>query len=167
MTQSKIWLGFAVVLGLLVLLLAGEAAAKSPMKAPVPSQIVAAKKVFISNGGSDAISLVAFKRDGDRDAPYNLFYAAMKTWGRHELVATPAEGDLVMEVRFAAPLIDADKIPTYAPQLSILIFDAQTHFLLWTITEPTEGAYRKATFERNLDETFTNVIRYLKEISAG
>jgi hypothetical protein len=159
------WLWFAASFLLSVLFLPGQVAAKSTTKAPVPSQIISAKKVFISNGGSDAISLAAFKKDGDRDKPYNLFYATMKTWGKYELVSTPGEAHLVMEVRFGAPLIDADKLPTYAPQLSVLIFDAQTHFLLWTITEPTEGAYRKATFERNLDETFANVMKELKQLS--
>ena len=33
-------------------------------------------------------------------APYNRFSAAMKSWGRYELVASPAEAGLVFEIRF-------------------------------------------------------------------
>ena len=32
---------------------------------------------------------------------YNEFYAAMKSWGRYELVSSPADADMVFEIRFA------------------------------------------------------------------
>ena len=50
--------------------------------APVPAQVITAKKVFVSNGGVDRQALAAFKRAGDTNEPYNRFYAAMKSWGR-------------------------------------------------------------------------------------
>ena len=44
---------------------------------------------------------------GGSNEPYNRFYAAMKSWGRYELVASPADADWVFEIRFTAPLVDS------------------------------------------------------------
>ena len=64
----------------------------------------------------------------------------MKNWGRYELVGSPSDADLVFEISFAAPMVGADKLTTFAPNLRLEILDAKTHFLLWTIIEPVDGA---------------------------
>ena len=74
----------------------------------------------------------------------------MKSWGRYELVASPADADLVFELRFTAPIADFGKTAIYEPQLGLSIFDTKTHFVLWTLTEPVQGAFRKATWEKNV-----------------
>jgi hypothetical protein len=75
--------------------LAGANPASDPVPqvvaAPVPIQILTGKKLFVSNGISTATPDVP-------NLPYNEFYADMKAWGRYELVATPADADLVFEV---------------------------------------------------------------------
>jgi hypothetical protein len=134
--------------------------------APVPVQISAAKKVFISNAGLDGKSSFLFQKAGESDQPYNRFYAAMKSWGRYELASTPADADLVFEIRFAAPLSGCQSLNTYDPQFGITILDAKTHFTLWALSVPVEGAYRKATFEKNLDEGLAALMNNLKSLSA-
>lgn len=89
----------------------------------------------------------------------------MKNWGRYELVGSPADADLVFEISFAAPLVAADKLSTFAPYLRLEILDAKTHFLLWTIVEPVEGAYRKATWGKNFNTGVTNLVSDLKNIT--
>ena len=111
----------------------------------MPAPIVTAKKVFISNGGVDRAAPAAFKRAGDSNEPYNRFYAAMKSWGRYDLVASPADADLVFDLRFTAPNADLGKTAIYEAQLGLSIFAAKTHFVLWTLTEPVQGAFRRAT----------------------
>ena len=133
--------------------------------APMPTAIQTAKRVFLGNAGVDSMSIPAFRKSGDVNQPYNWFYVAMKNWGRYELVGSPADADLVFEISFAAPLIGADKISTYAPCLRLEILDAKTHFLLWTIVEPVEGAYRKATWESNFNTGVTNLVSDLKNIT--
>jgi len=63
--------------------------------APLPSQILTAKKVFISNAGG-LLDLNVVTGDPRRD--YNEFYAAMQTWGHYSLVGSPAEADLVVQI---------------------------------------------------------------------
>jgi hypothetical protein len=75
---------------------------KTVPPAPVPPQILAAKKIFIANAGGEQPSEES-QYSGDADRSYNQFYAAMKTWGRYELVSSPAEADLWFEIRFTAP----------------------------------------------------------------
>jgi hypothetical protein len=135
--------------------------------APLPTAIQTAKRVFLGNAGVDVSSLTAFRNSGGVSQPYDWFYAAMKNWGRYELVGSPADADLVFEISFAAPLVGADKLATFAPNLRLEILDAKTHFLLWTIIEPVDGAYRKATWEKNFTTGMTNLVSDLKNITTA
>jgi hypothetical protein len=67
--------------------------------APLPAQILTAKKVFISYAGGESNSRLA-GYSGVTDRTYNQFYASLKTWGHYDLVPTPAEAELVFEISF-------------------------------------------------------------------
>lgn len=132
--------------------------------APVPAQIAAAKKVFISNGSVD--NTLVFQRIGDPDRPYNQFYAAMKAWGHYELVSNPADADLVLELRFAAPLWGSGEgLSSFAPQLRLTILDAKTRFILWTLTEPVPEATRDVNFVKNFNQGMTNLVNDVARIA--
>jgi hypothetical protein len=133
--------------------------------APMPTAIQTAKRVFLGNAGVDGNSIPAFRMGGDVNQPYNWFYAAMKNWGRYELVGSPADADLVFEISFAAPLVGTEKLLTSAPYLRLEILDAKTHFLLWAIVEPIDGAYRKTTWDKNFNTGVTNLVGDLKNIT--
>ena len=133
--------------------------------APVPAQILTSKKAFVSNAGLDSLSAAALKREGDPDRPYRQFYAAMKSWGRYELVTAPGDADLVFEIRFTAPLDTCGNSTCYAPQLGLAILDAKTHFTLWTLVEPVNGAFRKATWDKNFNQGMTDLMNDLKKLA--
>jgi len=141
-----------------------EAQQQKQSAAPIPSLIIAANKVFISNAGADSISLAAFRRAGDPDQLYNQFYAAMKSWGRYDPVSAPADADLVFAIRFTAPLSDCGKLATYEPQIELSFLDSRTHFALWTFTEPVQGAYRKSTWNKNFSEGMASLMNDLKSL---
>jgi len=67
--------------GLLISLLTqlSAAQAKQDEQAPIPAQIVAAKKVFIANGGGDDPGMPDPLFSGGSDRPYNQFYASLKS----------------------------------------------------------------------------------------
>src|SRR5258708_38034840 len=71
--------------------------------APIPSQISAAKRVFVANAGGEQPPSDGQQFSGDSDRAYNQFYAAMKTWGKYELVGAPADADLWFEIRLKIP----------------------------------------------------------------
>jgi hypothetical protein len=135
--------------------------------APVPGQLLTAKKVFVSNAGMDARAVEAFQKLGDPNHPYNLFYASMKSWGRYELVGSPAEADLVAEIRFNIPIADCDKIVAFAPQFEVVILDSRTHFVLWTLTGPIQGAWRKGTLNKNINSAMTHMMADFRNLVSG
>jgi hypothetical protein len=59
--------------------------------APIPAQILTAKKVFIANGGGDESRYDAVSYSDGPDRAYNEFYTSMKTWGRYELGSRSGE----------------------------------------------------------------------------
>jgi len=154
-----------VTLGMAVNAVTQDVGKPATATAPMPTAIQTAKRVFVGNAGVDGMSVQTFRRSGDMNQPYNWFYVAMKNWGRYVLVGSPADADLVFEISFAAPLVGADKISTFAPYLRLEILDAKTHFLLWTIVEPVEGAYRKATWENHFNTGVRNLVIDLKNIT--
>jgi hypothetical protein len=133
--------------------------------APIPAQILTGKKAFISNGESTAAT-------GIPNLTYNEFYAAMKTWGRYELVATPADADLVFEIRFVAPagpvnVMGGSGGSAAAPQFRLLILDPKSRVVLWPFSEHVENALRAATARKNFEEAMSNLVEDVKKLVAG
>jgi len=109
-----------------------------------------------------------FKRVRGPNEPYEQFYVAMKHLGRYELVGAPADADLVLQLRFSAPLNSCE---TYQPQLTLEILDTKTHFLLWTFTEAVKDVGRHPLFEvnanwdKNLKEGIDNLVEDLTRLA--
>jgi hypothetical protein len=114
--------------------------------APVPPQITSARRVFVSNAGSDSYGPEVYyhltKYDGGPDRLYHSFYAALTQWGRLELVAEPARADVVYAVRFASPVVaKRDSIDlVYDPQINVTIVDPRTQITLWSALAPVGAA---------------------------
>jgi hypothetical protein len=128
--------------------------------APVPEQITAAKSVFIANGGVGANLVGSMKPLGGRDAAYNQFYAAMKTWGRYQLAPSPEQADLVFEIQFRY-------VTGPALELGVTIIDAKTHFTLWRVTEYVQPANRQATWKKNFAAAITALLDDVKNLVAS
>jgi hypothetical protein len=146
--------GFAI--GLLLVPVFGAEQTKETAAAPVPAQIVTAKRVFISNAGGESF-LFPGEFSGTPDRAYNQFYAALKSWGRYELVPTPAEADLVLEIRLIAPIggvsvTNGDGSSWTDPQFQLKILDPKTRVGLWTFIEHIQRANMHATRAKNIDQ---------------
>ena len=126
---------------------------------PIPEQIAAAKNIFISNMGADPGGLlILMNAIKDRDATYNQFYAALKSWGHFNIVAKPSDADLV----FQLGLVDHAQYPA---RMTLVIYDEQSHYPLWTLSEPLEGAARQATWQKNFSVCVNALIGDLKRIA--
>lgn len=122
---------------------------QTPPPAPIPAQIITGKKLFISNGDGDETFNVP-------NVTYNQFYASIKNWGRYELVSSPADADLVFEVRF---IIDP------VPRIRLVILDPKTHAVLWHIVEDVQGWAREATGRKNFDQGMVTLAEELKMLT--
>src|ERR1700760_4466789 len=133
-----------------------------PQTAPVPPVLLSAKKVFLSNAGADS-GLFPHPFSGDPDRAFNQFYADVLSWGRYQLVATPAEADLVFELQLSAPSgpSNADKSKGASdplPMFRLVIYDKTTHYFLWALTEAIAPASLQKTHDRNFDEAITSLV---------
>jgi hypothetical protein len=138
--------------------------AKGPAPAPVPAQISAAQKVFISNAGGESLETVIDETvfNGGPDRPYNQFYAAMKSWGRCELVSSPADADLVLEISWV--LTDTGLRLPVLGQLRLVVIDPKTHVTLWNLTEYVRGAILLGNRDKNFDQAMNTVLGRLKTL---
>lgn len=155
--RTAMSLGFVLLLSAPCGLLA-EKAAEIP-NAPVPTQILTAKKVFITNAGGLAdLDLVS----GGQRRCYNQFYADIQAWGHYQLVASPAEADLVLQISitYIPRQIGADVVPF--PSFRLALLDPKTDVTLWVMDEffvdkPSLSMIR----EKNRDKAFNNAIEQL------
>ena len=131
--------------------------------APIPAQIGSAKRIFISNAGEEAFFLLpkdAVYKGGPNRA-YNQFYAAMKNWGRYELVSAPADADLVFEIGFS----NKYEIRFLVSQLKLAMLDPKTHVALWTITKYVEPAGMTKNREKNYDLAMSALVDEVKIVA--
>lgn len=142
-------------------------------QAPVPAAIAAAKRIFISNAGGGCSPFGESAFSGDSNRPYDQFYAAVKSWGRYELAAAPADADLDFELRFSCPAAGENVVkggslgPMYDPQFRLLILDVRTRLVLWGITQHVQPAMLEGNRDKNFDRAMTALMSSLKLLVAG
>jgi hypothetical protein len=149
----------------LALLSATAAVAQQPAytaAGPVPPAILAAKKIFVSNAGSDS-GLFPQPFTGDPNRAYTEFYADLKATGSYDLVSDPADADLVLELQLNAPEGPSNGSKQNGasdplPMLRVVVYDRKTHFVLWALTESIEVATLQKTHDRNFDEAIERLI---------
>ena len=131
---------------------------KQANPAPVPAPILSAKKIFIANGGGEDWPDGSSPFTGGPNRAYNQFYAAMKSWGRFELVDSPAAADLLFEIRFSLPpaeltVLNGDTIRCgrFDPLIRLEIRDTKSHALLWALTEHAHWAILQGNRDKNFD----------------
>jgi len=137
--------------------------------APVPSRIIAAKKVFIANGGGDESVFDWPQYSGGPNRLYDELYAALKSWGRYELASTPGEAELVFEIRLtnfqphrSEPL--GEQNVQYDSQFRLTIRDVQTHETLWGLTEHAQTAILQGNRDKNFEVALGRILAELKRI---
>lgn len=133
--------------------------------APLPSSITNAKRVFLANGGGSELA-------------YDAFYAEMKKWGRYEIVGSPDDADLIIEMAYrveqggthvwSATNTYTGATQVYSrqivdPQLILTIYDAKSKMSLWSTTDHR----RLARLEKNREkETINSADRLVGDLEA-
>lgn len=151
-----------------------RAQGKQVEPAPIPTQISTAKRVFIANAGGDDNVVVEELFSGGPDRAYNQFHAAMKSAGRYELVGSPAEADLLFEIRFTV-------IPARRPTglfsnngpgdvidgvFRLEIRDPKMNALLWAYNEHMEWAILESNRNKNFDQALARIVTDVAGLTA-
>jgi len=155
-------IGVVLCLFISIYVVAGKSRKDIPT-APMPSVVVNATKIFIPNGGGS-------------DLAYDAFYSEMKKWGKYEIVGSPDDADLIVEIAYnvehngtrvwstnntyngttqvhSAQIID--------PQLVLTIYDAKTKNSLWETIDHRRLARREKNREK---ETINSAERLIDEL---
>lgn len=130
--------------------------------APVPPQILSAHAVFVSNGGgSNYFDIFT----GGPDRAYNTFYADLQDVNRYQLVSTPAQADLIFEIRGTAPAVgDVDNVG-YNPQLTLRILDPKTSTVLWTTSDNVRAFGTQKHRDQGLDQSVDVLMDKLSQVT--
>jgi hypothetical protein len=141
--------------------------------APVPAQIISAKKVFISNAGGEEMDPQNFFLPSmSPDQPYDRFYAAVQSAGRYATVAAPSDADLILEIRFTFLALprEAQVVGNVRdPRLRLAILDPKTHALLWAFSErvaTSAGPHWKEKREANFDQAIAALLDDMTKLSS-
>jgi len=157
MTQHKTDFCYVVLATLLFCLpcFASEKPKTSVPPAPIPSQILSAKSAFISYAGVDTsfLNKEVTKFSGAPTGCYDQFYAAMKDWGRFQLVSAPADADLILEISI---LPGTNMFPSH---YKLRILDPKTKIVLWTFNEDMELS------TKDFDQKITKLVDDLRVIA--
>lgn len=140
----------ACALAMLTVPIAGAKKPAEPAAAPIPSQVVMGKKVFISYKESDA-------DPGAPNLTYNEFYSLMKEWGKYELTSAPADADLVFEIRFVSGISDS--------QLCLSIVDPKTHVVLWPFIQHVQSSSRETARRKNFDAAMADLLDDVRKVT--
>ena len=141
----------------------------SPPTAPVPAQIVTGRKAFVSNLGADTSLILPDHYSGGPERAYNQFYAALKSWGRYELVAVPTDADLILALSWVAPIGPTDVFQgrggsVLDPQFRLAIVDPRTQTVLWAFTEHLKAG--GGTHDQGFDRAMARIVDDLKKVAA-
>jgi len=157
-----------VSLGIATMLQFVPALSAQAPAAPLPAQILTAKKVFISNAGG------GFDKDlwsGNPSRTYNQFYGAMKAWGHYELVGTPSAADLVFQIGItsSARILGQEVVPWF--QVRLVLLDTKTGTVLWALDEfipekPGLGLMFKKNRDKEFDDGTDRIVGDLKALAA-
>ncbi|HEY1676481.1 MAG TPA: hypothetical protein VGG04_02135 [Candidatus Sulfotelmatobacter sp.] len=131
--------------------------------APLPAIVINAQKVFLTNGGGSNLA-------------YDAFYAAMKSWGKYQIVGSPMEADLIVELAYRVEhggtriwstnntyngTTDVHSAQIVDPQLILTIYDAKTKNSLWETIDHRRLARREKNREK---ETVNSAERLVDEL---
>jgi hypothetical protein len=147
-----------------------DSSVTSAAQAPIPRAIAAAKTIFLSNAGADS-TLFPSPFSGTPDRGYNQLYAALAASHRFQIVNSPAQADLIVQIRLTADYIPyrphnelgfADRQPLFR----LVVYDRPTHYVLWAITQPVEFAVLQHSHDRNFDNAVNALARQFLDLAS-
>ncbi|MGA3039653.1 MAG: hypothetical protein ABSF54_02555 [Bryobacteraceae bacterium] len=130
--------------------------------APVPTQVIGGRTVFVSNAGEENFtSAFGPVFSGGSDRAYNQFYAAMQQWARYKLAPAPADADLVFEIGFTLGGIG----PPELGHLRLAIRDPKTNVVLWGFSEYVQSAMLKGNRDKEFDRSMSAIVDDIKNLA--
>jgi hypothetical protein len=158
-------LSLLLIMLLLAPLLALAKGRKDVPVAPLPSVVISAKRIFLSNGGGSNLA-------------YDAFYSAMKEWGKYEIVGSPEGADLIVELGYRVEhggtrvwsttntynnTTEVHSRQIVDPQLVLTIYDSRSKMQLWSETDHRGLARLEKNREKETINSSQRLVEDLKQ----
>ena len=137
----------------------GQQTKSGPEAGPVPPGIAMAKKVFVSNAGTNDPNK---NFSGRPERCYNDFYRQIQALNRYELVSSPADADIVLEIQLSG-LPFPTKMTTADGVVGLRILDPKTQIVLWAFYEPVTQGFLKTS--PDLDGALKRIVSDLQSVA--
>lgn len=139
-----------------------SSAPRQRYSAPVPSQVLHAHRIFVANGGGSNYFEIF---SGGTNRAYNTFYKDLKRTRRYDLVSSPAQADLIFEIRAIAPSESSNDNTYYNPQILLTIRDPQTTAVLWRESANVRVFGTRKRRDRQLDQAVAVLVDKLAVVT--
>jgi hypothetical protein len=143
--------------------------AKKPTYVSPSARLTAAKTVFIKNNGGS-------------DVPFNVFQAALESWARYQLVDSPEQADILINItspdddrtstekshiassggKSRGPDTAPSRANTEGP-IRVVVSDARTHLTLWSASDQPKGGFRQKARDEHLVEAAQRLMTQFRE----
>ncbi len=155
MLRAKLLPGFWLAVCLSIPLHAQQ----PPPPGPTPAQILTAKRAFIANAPPQKADTGArpVVYSGGPYRAYDEFYDAMKNWGKFELVSSPGEADIVLQIRY-------DQLPITERQLQLVILDPKSSESLWWFATPLAAGSHRQDSDRLFDQAIAKLVQDVQNL---
>jgi hypothetical protein len=142
--------------------------------APLPSEIVEAKKVYLLNGQTTSQGLTP----NGNNLAFDALYSLMKEWGKFELVGSPKNADIVIELQYRPYSGRSKSFTTYntythtsqtisgtggGADFAIVIYDANSKEQLWTFSDACGSAYIVSNQRKEVVLSVGRLVEQLKQ----
>jgi hypothetical protein len=144
-------------------------------EAPLPAALVNAKKVFLLNGQTTSQGLT---KNGNALA-FDALYDDMKGWGKYELVDSPKDADIVMELQYRphsegsrsfgaynprthTAQSDSVEIPSADFAIVLLLHDAKSKEQLWSVSDACGVARLVKNQQKEVIKSIGRLVERLK-----
>lgn len=124
----------------------------APPTAPLPALLSSTHTIFIGNAGD--------QDNADCLRAYNGFYAGVDAMHRFNLVDSPAQADLIVELHYEISLAGS-KVSGQdsSRQVRAVLIDASSHAVLWSLTEQSNYAVLQKNRDHNLDAVVAELLK--------
>jgi hypothetical protein len=141
--------------------------------APLPAAVANAKKVFLLNGQTTAQYLT---KNGNALA-FDTLYADVKSWGKYELVDSPKDADIVIELQYRPYSEGARSFGVYNPSthtvqtrsveeigadFALVLYEVKSKEQLWSVSDSCGVARRVKNQQKEVIKSIGRLVEALK-----
>ena len=150
---------------------------KDVPQAPLPAAIVHARKMFLLNGQTTGQDLT---KNGNILA-FDTLYADVKSWGKYELVDSPKDADIVIELQYrpysegsrsfgvynpSSNTVQTRSVTVAGADFALVIYQATSKEQLWSVSDACGFARLVKNQQKEVIKSIGRLVEGLKTRTA-